>query len=171
MRKGPWHWLRPALVWGCLLLPLSASYGQLQRVVHQPVLVSDSIGRIELAITDSFAVETWPMSNMLIESTVMLYQCSLPIMDHLIGMGRYELILERQGPTLTLRPREVLNKPLQVPGRVCREEVRYKVYMPVGFFRDTTDLWIYPERLPAEPLPVVKDTVPDTIPQPNQHER
>ncbi len=137
-------------------------FGQVQRVVHQGIELRDLPARIRLDTDTTYKAENWPMSGILIESKVMIYECKQKILDYLIEAGRYELDTITQDQTLHVVV-DTGQEPITVAGGGCHEEVERKFYMPVGFYLDSLGYWRNPDmevEIPLEANSPERDTLP-----------
>lgn len=125
-----------------LLLSTYSLSAQVERVVYQSLLVSDSTMQIEFDISDTYEVIPWHHeSKVMVEVTTKLDGCGTEVVGILIREGRYNVVLNNLYPITTMRyvsPYRSLIK--NGRGESCQESVTVRIYIPEGFIvKKTTE--------------------------------
>lgn len=125
-----------------VLFSAASLSAQVERVVYQSLIVSDSTMQIEFDISDPHEVIPWHHeSKVMVEVTTKLDGCGTEVIAILIGEGRYNVVLNDLYPVTTMRyvsPYRSLVK--NGRGELCNETVTMRIYIPEGFIvKKTTD--------------------------------
>jgi len=137
------------LVWIVLLTTGFAvrAPGQVQRILHQEFALSDSITEIKAELYGDYKVETWPGNNILLESQIKLYNASEGIIEHLMEIGRYELLSEYQGTTLFLTARDLEHQTITTSRGESFEDLQQRLFIPADFKEVSSGHWQRPAKV------------------------
>ena len=112
----------------------SVGFAQSQRSVHQTFSI-DQVERVQFALTGNLEIVPWAGNSAMTELTVKLYDASPGVLRWFVGDGRYEILgeLSEDETTLTLRGKEILQRPIRTRDGECYEEILVKIYLPESF--------------------------------------
>jgi len=114
---------------------------QLQKVLHRP-FEPDSAQVIVLDLYGEYQVQPWAGDNILVETTVKLYQASDGLLKHFIEKEkRYEMEVVREGEVFKLVSKDKKRATIKTPHGECFETVEVRIFLPDRFDPDGDHRW------------------------------
>ena len=108
---------------------------QVEKVIYQSLMVSDSTMQIEFDVADVHEIIPWHHEGrVMIETTTRLDGANMDLLGLFISEGRYKIVSDEVFPVTTMRyahPNRHLVKNHR--GEICKETVTMKIYIPEGF--------------------------------------
>lgn len=123
------------------VIPLSNSFGQLRKVIHQTFDL-DSVAVLNFDLYGDYVVENWAGSNVLSETTIKLYQASDAVLNFFIESGRYELLADKSGTSLALKSKDKERKSIKTSRGETTEIVKMRIMVPESFQKSGEFSWV-----------------------------
>ena len=130
--------LLPVLI---LLCCSTSLFGQLRKVIHATFDTEQSTS-INFDIYDEYEVQLWAGDNIMIETTVKLYEGSAGILKFFIEQGRYEIEGKLEGEVLAMVSKDKERRPIKTKNGECFEQVNHKIFLPDNFVQNDDNNWL-----------------------------
>jgi hypothetical protein len=106
---------------------------QVEKTIHQTFNV-EGAQTISVQIKGGeYEVQNWAGNTILIETNIKLEQATTQILNYVIEQGRYEVVLDQQNGSFTLKDKQTQRNRLRSKTGDCVENISMKILVPDEF--------------------------------------
>lgn len=127
----------------CLCVALSAAtgFGQVRKTMHQVIEVDSATVIAFDLYGDKNRLVGWAGDNLLIETRIVLYECSEAIFEHFFKAGRYDIETAKEGGELRLKSKDSERRAIKTRTGECFEVHDVKIFVPDAFEEQVPKRW------------------------------
>lgn len=119
-------------------------HAQFSKTIHQTFDL-DSVTELRLDLIDSFRLEPWNSSSLMVQTSTRMFGASQSLLDFVIKEGRYDVEVQRENGVLHVRHKNPKRVSFQFKNAEFREEIEVIIYYPTEFYQIEPTLLSRPE--------------------------